>query len=75
MLQDRHGQSCCLYLTTNMCCFFTELDTAETRPKVLQHSHHLLRQGAPLQLASVVIGVVWRAPRRILYSPFLADDL
>ena len=74
MLQHKHRQSFLVLFDALTCATSSpELHTAETRPKVLQHSHHLLRQGAPLQLALVVLVVVWRASRRILHrSPLTA---
>ena len=54
-----------------------ERHTAEKCPKVLQQSHHLLCQSAPLQFAPVVLIVVWHAPRRTLQrfpSPWRPGD-
>ena len=69
-LRDKRRQLLLAISTVSPCATsLPELHTAETRLKVLQHSHHLLCQGVPLQFASVVLVVVWRAPRRILHRP------
>jgi hypothetical protein len=69
-LRDKRRQLLLAISTVSPCATSSaELHTAEARSKVLQHSHHLLCQGVPLQLASVVLIVVWRAPRRILHRP------